>query len=57
MSDQEAIDELMRLAWQYRNDLRHPPARDSISRRLEWINKTLDKIEARKNTPPSGGTD
>lgn len=38
--------ELQRLAWQYREDLRHPPAPDSVERRLDLIQKTLAKCEA-----------
>jgi hypothetical protein len=38
--------ELQKLAWQYRDDLRHPPAPDSVKRRLDLIQKTLAKCEA-----------
>ena len=38
------IAELLRLVWQYRDDLRHPPAPDSRQRRLEAIQQTLDKF-------------
>jgi len=35
------VDELLALARQYRDDMRHPPADDSRQRRIEWINRVL----------------
>jgi hypothetical protein len=40
--------EMAEMLWQYRNDLRHPPAPDSIERRLEAINALLSRIEGEK---------
>ncbi len=40
-----AAPEMAELLWQYRDDLRHPPAPDSIERRLEAINALLSRIE------------
>lgn len=37
------VDELMALAHQYRDDMRHPPAPDSRQRRIEWINRVIGK--------------
>lgn len=39
-----AAPELFELAIQYRDDLRHPPAPDSIKRRQERIGQVLAKI-------------
>lgn len=36
-----AIDECKYLLWQYRDDLRHPPAADSKVRRIDAINAVL----------------
>lgn len=35
------IDECKQLLWQYRNDMRHPPAADSKMRRIDAINAVL----------------
>lgn len=37
----KAIDECKQLLWQYRDDMRHPPAADSKLRRIEAINNVL----------------
>ena len=37
----KAIDECKQLLWQYRDDMRYPPAADSKQRRIEAINKVL----------------
>ena len=37
------VDELLALARQYRDDMRHPPAQDSRGRRIEWINRVIGK--------------
>ncbi len=37
---------LKTLAAQYRNDLLHPPASDSIRRRLQWIDKVMPEDES-----------
>ena len=42
----DAIEDLLYLVIQYRDDLRHPPAKDSIERRLDAINKALVKAGA-----------
>lgn len=37
------VDELLALARQYRDDMRHPPAPDSRQRRIEWIDRVIGK--------------
>lgn len=37
------VDELLALARQYRDDMRHPPSQDSRGRRIEWINRVIGK--------------
>lgn len=37
----KAIDECKQLLWQYRDDMRHPPASDSKLRRIDAINAVL----------------
>lgn len=37
------VDELIALARQYRNDMRHPPSQESRGRRIEWINRVIGK--------------
>lgn len=44
---EETHKALMELAYQYRDDLRHPPAADSHSRRLEAIEVVIAKAEGR----------
>ena len=39
-----AAPDLLALAHQYRNDLRHPPSADSITRRLAAIDAVLAKV-------------
>ena len=39
-----AAPDLLALVHQYRNDLRHPPAADSITRRLAAIDAVLAKV-------------
>ena len=41
-----ASKELLELAYQYQSDLRHPPAADSVTRRLERIAAVLAKVGA-----------
>ena len=41
-----AAPDLLALAYQYRDDLRHPPTADSITRRLAAIDAALAKIGA-----------
>lgn len=41
--DQLKIADLTSLAYQYSDDLRHPPERDSVKRRLERIDRVLNK--------------
>jgi hypothetical protein len=38
---QPSMDELIMLAWQYRDDMRYPPEPDSRKRRIEWIESVL----------------
>ncbi|TAX57145.1 hypothetical protein ELI01_18890 [Rhizobium leguminosarum] len=38
-----AAPELLQLAYQYRDDLHHPPARDSVERRLKAIEAVISK--------------
>lgn len=38
-----ASDELVALVIQYRDDLKYPPSRDSVERRVEAINDVLAK--------------
>ena len=40
-----AAPDLLALAHQYRNDLRHPPTADSITRRLAAIDAVLAKVK------------
>lgn len=40
-----AAPDLLALAHQYRNDLRHPPSADSITRRLAAIDAVLAKVK------------
>ena len=35
------VDELVALARQYRDDMRHPPSQESRGRRIEWINRVI----------------
>lgn len=35
------VDELLALARQYRDDMRHPPTQESRGRRIEWINRVI----------------
>ena len=39
-----AAPDLLALAYQYRDDLRHPPSADSITRRLAAIDAVLAKV-------------
>ena len=44
------VDELISLAVQYRNDLRHPITDSgSIERRLKWVNETLSRVETEED--------
>ncbi|MDX1188098.1 hypothetical protein GOL88_24210 [Sinorhizobium medicae] len=43
----EAAPDLLRLAFQYRDDLRHPPSPDSSERRLAAIEAIIAKAEPR----------
>ena len=43
----EAVDELLALAYQYRDDLRFPPTGDSKERRLARIEEVISKAEGR----------
>ena len=45
-----AAPDLLALAYQYRDDLRHPPPADSITRRLAAIDAAI----ARATTPTNG---
>ena len=40
-----AAPDLLALAYQYRDDLRHPPTADSITRRLAAIDAVLAKVK------------
>ena len=40
-----AAPDLLALAYQYRDDLRHPPSVDSITRRLAAIDAVLAKVK------------
>lgn len=40
-----AAPDLLALVWQYESDLRHPPADDSVQRRLDRIATVLAKVE------------
>ena len=40
-----AAPDLLALAYQYRDDLRHPPSADSITRRLAAIDAVLAKVK------------
>jgi hypothetical protein len=42
-----ASPELLELARQYLNDMRHPPAPDSRERRVSLIEKVIAKAEGR----------
>jgi hypothetical protein len=42
-----AAPELLALAFQYRDDLRHPPSSDSRERRLAAIEAVISKAEGR----------
>lgn len=37
----QRIERMRQLLWQYRNDMRYPPAADSKARRIEAINAVL----------------
>ena len=41
------LDEAITVIYQYRSDLRHPPAPDSVERRLAMIESLLAKINGR----------
>jgi hypothetical protein len=43
----DAAQDLLLLAYQYRDDLRYPPPADSRERRLERINEILKKVEGK----------
>ena len=43
-----AAPDLLDLAYQYRNDMRYPPAADSRERRIALIESVLAKLDARK---------
>lgn len=38
-------DEMISAVYQYQSDLRHPPAPDSVQRRLAWIEKIIARIQ------------
>lgn len=42
-----AAPDLLSLAYQYRDDLRHPPTQDSRERRLKAIEEVIAKAEGR----------
>lgn len=38
-------DDLVSAVYQYRDDMRHPPAPDSVERRLAWIEEIIGRIQ------------
>jgi len=40
----DLIEDLTMVLIMYRDDLRHPPTKDSIARRIEMIEETLKRV-------------
>lgn len=43
-------NDLVSAAYQYRDDMRHPPAPDSVQRRLAWIEEIIGRIQRNAQT-------